>query len=54
MWLVLEGSDQPSYYTEPILHEMRLREKKYSLLISFIEAIAFFILFTIILFTRKE
>ena len=25
--LVLEGSDQPSGYTEPILHEMRLREK---------------------------
>ena len=26
--LVLEGSVQPSGYTEPILHEMRLREKK--------------------------
>ncbi len=25
--LVLEGSNQPSGYTEPILHEMRLREK---------------------------
>ena len=25
--LVLEGSDQPSGYTEPILHEMRLKEK---------------------------
>ena len=25
--LVLEGSIQPSGYTEPILHEMRLKEK---------------------------
>ena len=26
--LVLEGSEQPSGYTEPILHEMRLKLKQ--------------------------
>ncbi len=29
--LVIEGSEQPSGYTEPILHEMRLKEKNYKI-----------------------
>ena len=29
--LVLEGANQPSGYTEPILHEMRIKAKKHSL-----------------------